>query len=76
MCLTTTDLDISARCLVDCEVEQQGDTTLPIRRLASIIRELDEGRILVEVNEDDVATVQCGSSFFKIIVSIKPNHNK
>lgn len=67
MCITTTDLDISVRCYVECEVEQPGSTTLPIRRVASIIRELDEGKILVEVNEDDVATVQCGSSFFKII---------
>jgi len=67
MCITTTDLDISVRCIVDCEVEQPGSTTLPIRRVASIIRELDEGQILVEVKEDDVATVQCGSSFFKII---------
>ncbi len=67
LCITTTDLDISERCFVECEVEQPGSTTLPIRRLASIIRELDEGKILVEVNEDDVASVQSGSSYFKII---------
>ena len=67
LCITTTDLDISARCFVECEIEQPGSTTLPIRRLASIIRELDEGKILIEVNEEDVASVQCGSSFFKII---------
>lgn len=67
LCITTTDLDIAVRCFVECEVEQTGSTTLPIRRLASIIRELDEGRILVEVNDEDVATVQCGSSFFKIL---------
>jgi len=67
ICITTTDLDISERCFVECEVEVPGSTTLPIRRLSSIIRELDEGKILVEVNEDDVASVQCGSSFFKII---------
>jgi len=67
LCITTTDLDISERCFVECEVEQPGSTTVPIRRLASIIRELDEGKILVEVNDEDVMTVQCGSSFFKII---------
>jgi len=67
LCITTTDLDISERCYVECEIEQAGSTTLPIRRLASIIRELDEGKILIEVNDDDVATVQCGSSYFKII---------
>lgn len=67
LCITTTDLDISERCFVECEVEKPGSTTLPIRRLASIIREMDEGKILIEVNEDDVASVQSGSSFFKII---------
>jgi DNA polymerase-3 subunit beta len=67
LCITTTDLDISERCFVDCEVDQSGSTTLPVRRLSSIIRELDEGKIMVEVNDDDVATVQAGSSYFKII---------
>ncbi|MDD4017792.1 MAG: DNA polymerase III subunit beta, partial [Kiritimatiellae bacterium] len=67
LCITTTDLDISERCIVECEVEKPGSTTLPIRRLASMIRELDEGKILVEVNEEDVASVQCGSTYFKII---------
>jgi DNA polymerase-3 subunit beta len=67
LCITTTDLDISERCFVDCEVDQPGSTTLPVRRLSSIIRELDEGKIMVEVNDDDVATVQAGSSYFKII---------
>ncbi|HOF62292.1 MAG TPA: DNA polymerase III subunit beta [Candidatus Latescibacteria bacterium] len=67
LCMTTTDLDISERCYVECQIEESGSTTLPIRRLASIIRELDEGQIMVEVNEDDVATVQSGSSYFKII---------
>jgi DNA polymerase-3 subunit beta len=65
--MTTTDLDISERCYVECQIEEPGSTTLPIRRLASIIRELDEGKIMVEVDEDDVATVQSGSSYFKII---------
>lgn len=67
LCITTTDLDISEKCYADCEVDQPGSTTLPIRRLASIIRELDEGKIFIETNEEDVTTVQCGSSFFKII---------
>jgi DNA polymerase-3 subunit beta len=67
MCITTTDLDMAVKCFVECEGERSGSTTLPIRRVASIIRELDEGRILVDVNEDDVASVQSGSSFFKII---------
>lgn len=67
LCITTTDLDISVRCTVACEVQHPGSTTLPIRRLTSIIRELNEGNIFVEVSDNDEATVQSGSSYFKII---------
>ena len=65
--LTTTDLDISVRCKVEAVVEEAGATTLPIRRLVSIVRELSESSIDVEVDDSDTATVQCGSSFFKIV---------
>ena len=67
MSLTTTDLDVSVRCQIPCKVEKPGNTTLPIRRLTSIVRELDEGMIDIEVSENDEATVQSGSSYFKII---------
>ena len=67
MWITTTDLDISMRCVIPCEVEKEGSTTMPIRRLVNIIKELNEGNVLVEVNSDDVASFQSGSSFFKII---------
>lgn len=67
LCITTTDLDISVRCTVACEVQNPGSTTLPIRRLTSIIRELNDGNIFVEVSDNDEATVQSGSSYFKII---------
>lgn len=65
--VTTTDLDISVRCSVEADVAVPGATTLPVRRLLGIVRELPEGQILVEVAEDDSATVQCGASFFKIL---------
>ena len=65
--ITTTDLDIAERCEVECEVEREGSTTLPVRRLVGMIRELPEGKVLVEVNDPDEATVQSGSSFYKII---------
>ena len=38
--LTTTDLDVGVTCSVPAEVEEEGATTLPARRLATIIREL------------------------------------
>lgn len=65
--LTTTDLEVSVRSSVECKGEENGSTTLPVRRLASIIRELPNDDIRLEVDEKDVATIQCGSSFFKIV---------
>jgi len=65
--LTTTDLDITVKCTVDAEGEEVGGTTLPIRRLAGIVRELPEGKITFNISEEDVAEVRCGSSFFRII---------
>ena len=66
LCITTTDLDMSVSCYIDCEIDQPGSITLPIRRLTSIIRELDEGKILIEIDDNDIASLQSGSSFFKI----------
>ena len=66
LCITTTDLDISEKCTTACEVEVPGGTTLPIKRLVSVIRELNEEQVFIDVGEDDVANVQCGSSYFKI----------
>ena len=65
--LTTTDLDISVRCSVETEIAEEGSTTLPIRRMVGIVRELSEQTIEIEIGDDDIATMQCGSSFFKII---------
>lgn len=67
MSITTTDLDISMRCVIPCEVEQPGSTTLPIRRVVSMMKELNEGNVTVQVAEDDEAKFQSGSSYFKII---------
>lgn len=65
--LTTTDLDLSVRCGIDAEVGKTGTTTLPVRRLVGIARELPEGDIEIAVDDKDVASITCGSSFFKII---------
>jgi DNA polymerase-3 subunit beta len=55
------------RCVIPCEVEKPGSTTLPIRRLVNIIKELNEGNVTVHVADDDKAEVRSGSADFKII---------
>lgn len=64
--VTTTDLDMSVRNAVEADVVEPGCTTLPIRRLVSIVRELPEGRISFDVNDKDSASIQCGASSFRI----------
>lgn len=65
--LTTTDLDVGIRCEIEVEVQKGGATTLPARRLFSIIRELPTSDIEIEVDDKNVASIKCGSSFFKIM---------
>ncbi len=65
--LITTDLDVSVRGSVAAQVESEGATTLPVRRLVSIVRELSDEEIEIDVDEEDVASLRSGGSFFKII---------
>jgi DNA polymerase-3 subunit beta len=65
--LATTDLDVSVSGIVEAEISEAGGTTLPARRLFSIIRELPAEEIAVSVDEKNVAAIRCGPSHFKIM---------
>ena len=64
---TTSDLDVGIRSAVEVNVEKPGATTLPARRLLSIVRELPASEITVEVDSKNVASIRSGPSFFKIL---------
>jgi DNA polymerase-3 subunit beta len=65
--LTTTDLDVGVTCSVPAEVEEEGATTLPARKLATIVRELPTEEIEISVDEKNVASIRSGPSFFKVL---------
>jgi len=65
--LTTTDLDVGIRRKIGAEVSRPGATSLPARRLFSIFRELPPGETQLEVDDKNTASLQCGSSYFKIL---------
>jgi len=65
--LTTTDLDVGVRGRVEAHVERTGATTLPARRLFSIVRELPAAEIYAEVDSKNLASIRSGSSYFKIL---------
>ena len=65
--LTTTDLEITMRCVIEAQVGKKGASTLPAKRVFSIIRELPVDKIEIEVDEKNSASIVCGAAFFKIL---------
>ena len=63
---TATDLDVSVSCKVEAKVKKSGATTIPVKKLFGIVRELSGTEIEIEVDEKNICTIRCGSSFFKI----------
>lgn len=64
--LTTTDLDISIRSVVACEVEVEGSTTLPAKLLVNAISKAAEGVIEIDIDANDRAQISAGSALFKL----------
>ena len=62
---TATDLDVTVSCKVEAKVVKPGATTLPVKKLFGIVRELNS-EIEIEVDEKNLASIRSGSSFFKI----------
>ncbi len=65
--LTTTNLDLGVRCVIKAEVSQPGSITLPVRRLASIVKELPSLDVRLESTQKHQATIVSGGSRFKIM---------
>ena len=64
--LTATDLDVTITCSVEASVKSPGATTVPVKKLFGIARELASSEIDIEVDEKNVSSLRSGPSFFKI----------
>jgi DNA polymerase-3 subunit beta len=71
--LTTTNLDLGIRCQVAAEIKQPGGITLPVRKLADIVRELSGSDVEVEASEGNQALIRSGNSKFRIMGLGKEN---
>ena len=63
---TATDLDVTVACSVEAKVKQPGASTVPVKKLFGIVRELTNMDIDLEVDEKNTCTIRSGSSFYKI----------
>jgi DNA polymerase-3 subunit beta len=64
--LTATDLDVTVACMVEAKVKKGGAATVPAKRLFGIVRELNGSEIDVEVDDKNICSIRCGSSFYRI----------
>lgn len=64
--MTTTDLDISVKCTVECEGSEDGRTTLPVKFLFNSVAKMAEGKVSVEVDAEDSGRISAGSARFKL----------
>jgi DNA polymerase-3 subunit beta len=63
---TATDLDVTVACGVEASVKKSGATTVPVKKIFGIARELGSSEIELEVDDKSVCSLRSGPSFFKI----------
>ena len=64
--LTTTNLDQGIRCYVQAEVTEPGILALPVRKLATIVKELPSLDVEIELASENQIKLKSGTSRFKI----------
>lgn len=65
--LTTTNLDLGIRCKIKAEVKETGAVTLPVKRLATIVRELPNVDVTVDASPNHQVKLASGGSNFRIM---------
>ncbi len=65
--LTTTNLDLGIRCRIKATVGEVGAITLPVRKLATIIRELPNLDVQIESSSNHQVKITSGGSIFRIM---------
>jgi DNA polymerase-3 subunit beta len=63
---TATDLDVTVACSVEAKVKKPGSTTVPVKKLFGIVRELNGNEIDIETDEKNITAIRSGPSFYKI----------
>jgi len=64
--MTTTDLDVTVTCSVEAKIKKGGATTVPVKKLFGIVRELNGIEIDLEVDEKNTCSIRAASSYYRI----------
>jgi DNA polymerase III subunit beta len=64
--ISATDLTVSMRAYAEAKVLEEGSITLPARRFFQLVRELTAPQVEIHTVSPEIATINAGSSHFKI----------
>ncbi len=64
--LTATDLEFTVRTSVPAQVGKAGATTLPAKRISTLVKDLPKADIEVEIDTKSVATLRSGAGVYRI----------
>lgn len=64
--ITGTDMEVELITAVDAQVESEGETTVPARKLVDIVRMLPDGVNITAVSEGDKMTVSSGKGRYTL----------
>ena len=64
--MTTYDLDLGIEYIVDCDVEEEGNTVVNAVMFSEIIRKLPDTEIKIYVNEKNLLVIECEGSLYKL----------
>ena len=64
--LTTYDLEIGIEYTMECEIEEQGSTVVNATMFTEIIRKLPDSEIKISLNENNLLTIECEGSLYKL----------
>ena len=64
--LTATDSEITIRTWIPALVEEEGSTTLPAKKMQQIVASLPNADVTIATDENDVSTLTCKKSTFKV----------
>ena len=64
--LTTYDLEIGIEYIMNCNVEQQGNTVVNATMFSEIIRKLPDSDIKITINDNNLLVIECEGSLYKL----------
>ncbi len=65
--LIGNDLNLSIETFIDATIIEKGNVVIPARLFTELIKKLPHGEIEIDINENNVATISCMESQYKIV---------